>query len=108
VGQDTVPDWSHLKSGGRLDEAEPLLKRALDSARKSLGLDHPQVIIATVHLGELYGLQGRVAEARELFAAAGATKAIDLKESPIYFGTNRRRDPKQMRIAFGRNEAKVI
>src|SRR5262249_44344101 len=63
--------------------------------------EHPQVIRAMVHLAELYGLQGRVAEARELFAKAGATKAVDLKTFPIYFGTNRKRDPKQKRIAFG-------
>jgi esterase/lipase superfamily enzyme/Tfp pilus assembly protein PilF len=90
-----------LKSEGRLDDAEPLLKRAVDGGRKALGAEHPQVIEASIHLAELYCLQGRVTEARELFAQAGATKAVDLKEFPVYFATNRKRDPKQKRIAFG-------
>jgi esterase/lipase superfamily enzyme/Tfp pilus assembly protein PilF len=92
---------SFLKSEGRLDEAEPLLKRALDAGKKALGPEHPQVIRAAIQLAELYGMQGRVPEARELFAEAGASKAIDLKQFPIYFGTNRKRDPNQKRIAFG-------
>ncbi len=92
---------SFLKSEGRLDEAESLLKRALDAGQKALGAEHPQVVGATVQLAELYGLQGRVAEARELFAKAGATKSVDLKEFPIYFATNRKRDTKQRRIGFG-------
>jgi esterase/lipase superfamily enzyme/Tfp pilus assembly protein PilF len=90
-----------LKSEGRLDEAEPFLKRALEGALRHLVPQHPQVVSATVHLAELYGLQGRVPEARELFAKAGASDAVDLKTFPVYFGTNRKRDPKQKRIAFG-------
>jgi esterase/lipase superfamily enzyme/tetratricopeptide (TPR) repeat protein len=92
---------SFLKSDGRLDDAEPLLKRALEAGQKALGSEHPQVAGATLQLAELYGLQGRVAEARELFAKLGAAKTVDLKELPIYFATNRKRDPKQKRIAFG-------
>ena len=91
-----------LKSEGRLDEAEPLLKRALDAGRKALGAEHPQVVGATIQLAELHGLRGKVAEAQKLFAAAGAVKAVDLNEFPIYFATNRKRDDKQKgRIAFG-------
>jgi esterase/lipase superfamily enzyme len=36
-----------------------------------------------------------------LFAKAGAAKSVDLKEFPIYFATNRKRDLKQKRVAFG-------
>jgi len=90
-----------LKSEGRIDEAEPMLTRALDAGQKAFGPEHPQVVGATIHLAELYGLQGRTADAERLFAKAGAAKSVDLKEFPIYFATNRKRDTSQKRIAFG-------
>ena len=40
------------------------------------------------------------ADAKQLFAKAGATKSVDLKEFQIYFATDRKRDTSQ-RIAFG-------
>src|SRR5262245_12280183 len=61
----------------------------------------PRWSVPPIQLAELYGLQGRTADAQMLFAKAGATKAVDLKEFPIYFATNRKRDAKQKRIAFG-------
>ena len=92
---------SFFKSEGRIDEAEPLLTRALDGVQKALGAEHPQVVIATIQLAELYGLQGRTADADALFAKAGAATSVDLQEFPIFFGTNRKRDANQKRIAFG-------
>jgi esterase/lipase superfamily enzyme len=92
---------AYLKSEGRLDEAEPLLRRALDAGQKVLGSKHPRVVGATIQLAELRGLQGRTADALDLFAKAGAAKAVDLKEIPIFFGTNRKRIAKRKRIVFG-------
>ena len=90
-----------LKSEGRIDEAAPLLTRALDAGQKALGPDHPRVVGAMIQLAELFGLQGRTADAQQLFAKAGAAKSVDLKQFPIYFSTNRKRDMSQKRIAFG-------
>jgi esterase/lipase superfamily enzyme/Tfp pilus assembly protein PilF len=90
-----------LKSEGRIDEAAPLLTRALEAGQKALGPDHPRVVGSMIQLAELYGLQGRTADAQQLFAKAGAAKSVDLKEFPIYFATNRKRDASQKRIAFG-------
>ena len=56
--------------------------------------------LATLQLAELHGVQGRTAEARELFAKAGAARSVDLKEFPAYFGTNPRRGANQKRVAF--------
>jgi esterase/lipase superfamily enzyme len=54
-----------------------------------------------VQLAELYGLQGKTEDAERLFIEAGAAKSVDLKEFPIFFATNRKRDAGQKRIAFG-------
>ena len=89
-----------LKSEGRLNEAAPLLERAVEDGERALGPKHPQVVSATTQLAELYGLQGRTADSERLFAKARAAKSVDLKEIPIYFGTDRKRDLRQQRIAF--------
>ena len=77
-----------------------MLTRSLDASRKALGTSTLKCT-ATIQLAELYGLQGRTAKAEALFAKAGATKSADLKEFPIFFGTNRKRDTEKRRIAFG-------
>jgi esterase/lipase superfamily enzyme len=77
--------------------------------QKALDAEHPQIVSATVQLAELYGLQGRTGDARKFFAKVGAVTSVDLKEFPIYFATNRKRDPSQKRIAFGeRNLGELI
>ena len=52
-------------------------------------------------LAELYGLLGRVDAAKDLFRRSLARGGVDLQEFPIYFGTDRKRDNNQPRIAFG-------
>jgi esterase/lipase superfamily enzyme len=66
------------------------LKRALEVSEKALGPEHPQTVRATIQLAELHGLLGRRVEAEKLFLKVKATKSADIKEFPIFFGTNRK------------------
>ena len=52
---------------GRYVEAEPLYKRALTIAEKTLGPDHPLVATGINNLASLYDIQGRYAEAESLY-----------------------------------------
>ncbi len=79
-----------LKAEGKLDQAAEFLEESLYYIRLKLGIDNPRTVRAMVHLAELYVLNGRLSEAQALFREAGATKPADLKEFPIYFGTNRK------------------
>ena len=54
-----------------------------------------------VNLAELHRLQSRTAEAEALFERAKAIPLSDVKELPILFGTNRRRDTGKPVVAFG-------
>jgi tetratricopeptide (TPR) repeat protein len=50
----------------RLKEAEPLMERALEIDKKSLGEDHPDVAIDLNNLAGLYKATGRYKEAEPL------------------------------------------
>ena len=52
---------------GRLEEAEPLLTRALPLMKSSLGPDHPAVATGLNNLALVYAGQGRPSEAEPLF-----------------------------------------
>jgi CHAT domain-containing protein/Tfp pilus assembly protein PilF len=58
------------RSEGRLAEAEPLFKRALEIIEKALGSDHPSLSMGLNNLGELYRSEGRYAEAELLYKRA--------------------------------------
>ena len=55
---------------GRLDEAEPLLLRALELKEQALGPDHPDLAPTLTNLGLVYAATGRVPEAALLFERA--------------------------------------
>ena len=61
---------------GKYAETEPLYKRALAIAEKTLGPDHLQVAIFLNNLADLYRLQGRYAESEPLSKRALAIEKV--------------------------------
>lgn len=59
-----------LKKGGRYQEAEVLLKRALGIREKVFGADHPDVAESLNNLGELYRVMGRHEDSERLHKRA--------------------------------------
>ena len=55
---------------GRLTEAEPLYKQALEMIKRLLGEQHPNVAGSLNNLAELYRVQGRLKEAEPLYKQA--------------------------------------
>lgn len=51
---------------GRLDAAEPLFRRALDSHERVYGPDHPLTLVSLTNLAGLYQLRGRFDEAETM------------------------------------------
>ncbi len=89
------------KSGGRLAEAEPLLREVLAAKEKRFGRDHPSVAESLTQLGDLYRLEGKCEQADPLFVRALAVSKGEIKEVPVLFATDRKRDAKQASVAFG-------
>src|SRR5262249_27427266 len=58
---------------GKLDQAEPLLRRALAIREEALGAGHPDVATSLEALGWLSARQGKVAEAEPLLQRAIST-----------------------------------
>jgi len=58
------------KAQGRLAEAEPLFKRALEARERVLGKEHPETLGSADNLAGLYEAQGRLAEAEPLYKRA--------------------------------------
>ena len=67
-----------LEAMNRLDEAEPLFRRALAILEKSYGPDHPQVAFCLNNLAELLRATGRPSEAEPLFRRALAIRENSL------------------------------
>ena len=59
-----------LKDGGKLDEAEPLLREAVDGYRKKLGDQHSDTLNAIRDLALLLKDRGKLDEAESLFREA--------------------------------------
>ena len=57
---------SLLQAQGKLDEAEPLLREALDARRTTLGDQHPNTLASINNLGGLLMDQGKLKEAEAL------------------------------------------
>jgi len=55
---------------GRYDEAEPLLKEALDMSRKFYNYDHPHLARCTNNYAYLLDLKGKFTEAEPLYKEA--------------------------------------
>ncbi|RYO11415.1 hypothetical protein AA0111_g12809 [Alternaria arborescens] len=55
---------------GRLDEAEQILKWALEGFEKVLGPDHTSTLDTVNNLGILYADQGKLDEAEEMYQRA--------------------------------------
>ena len=58
------------RSEGKLTDAEPLLKNALDGRRRVLGAEHPYTLISMKDLAMLKQSEGNYAAADALFASA--------------------------------------
>ena len=61
---------SLLKSQGRLDEAEPLLREALQGRRAKLGDTHPTTLQSVQKLAGLLEAQGHLKQAESLYQEA--------------------------------------
>jgi hypothetical protein len=61
---------SLLENQGRLAEAEPYFREALEKSRRVQGEQHPTTLIFTANLGHVLQLQGEHQEAVDLLAAA--------------------------------------
>ncbi|KAJ1637711.1 Tetratricopeptide repeat-domain-containing protein, partial [Pavlovales sp. CCMP2436] len=59
-----------LQAQGRLDEAEPLFRRALEGPEKTLGPNHPSTLTCVSNLAKLLLAQGKLGEAEPLFRRA--------------------------------------
>ena len=68
---------------GKLDEAEPLMLRALTINEKMLGADHPDVAQGCNNLAMLYQKTGRVEEAEALYVEClAACRRVNGDEHP--------------------------
>ena len=59
-----------LKDQGKLDEAEPLFREALEVCRRTLGDSHPSTLASINNLGMLFKAQGKLIEAEPLLREA--------------------------------------
>eukprot|EP00302_Diacronema_sp_CCMP2436_P001448 CAMPEP_0179845960 /NCGR_PEP_ID=MMETSP0982-20121206/5299_1 /TAXON_ID=483367 /ORGANISM="non described non described, Strain CCMP 2436" /LENGTH=1184 /DNA_ID=CAMNT_0021731055 /DNA_START=41 /DNA_END=3597 /DNA_ORIENTATION=- len=59
-----------LHDQGRLGEAEPLLRRALEGRERQLGVNHPSTLTSVNNLASLLQDQGKLVEAELLFRRA--------------------------------------
>jgi esterase/lipase superfamily enzyme/Tfp pilus assembly protein PilF len=89
------------KSQGRYGEAEPLLKTALDIKEKIFGPAHAEVAYSLSQLGDLYRLEGKCGESELYFVKAQRIGAKAIREVPVLFGTDRKRDMSQTSVKFG-------
>lgn len=89
------------KSQARFDDAQTLLESALAIQEKALAPDHPAVASSLLPLSEIYRRQGRRDDAEKLFKRARAIRKSSLKEVPVFFATNRKRNPDAKSIEFG-------
>ncbi len=69
---------SVLRASGRLDEAEPMLSKALAIRERELGASHPHVALSLVGLGGIFHLRGDLARAGPLYE-----RALDIQERTL-------------------------
>lgn len=90
-----------FKSQGRLEEAEPLLLSALSIKEAVFGPVHPRVANVLAQLGDLHRQQGRDEEAQPVFERALSIRKTTIREIPVFFATDRKREDKAKSVAFG-------
>jgi hypothetical protein len=71
IGQYVEGHGAVLKSLGRFDEAEPLLREALGLMRESFSDSDPRVVAIADRLHDLYTATGDAAQAAEMSALVG-------------------------------------
>ena len=96
------------KSLHRRGEAEPLLKNALTAKEQAFGRDNPNLASTLAQLGDLYRQNGDCSEADKQFQRARAIGGLMIKEVPVLFGTDRKRDDSKPSLAFGRERAQTM
>jgi esterase/lipase superfamily enzyme/tetratricopeptide (TPR) repeat protein len=89
------------KSQGRLSEAEPLLKSAQQIDEKVFGRTDPKVENDLAQLGDLYRLEGKCGQSEQLFSLARSIGSTAIREVPVLFSTDRKRDASQPSVTFG-------
>lgn len=89
------------KSQSRYRDAQALLESALSIQEKALAPDHPAVASSLLPLSEIYRKQGRRDDAEKLFRRARAIRKSSLQDVPVFFATNRKRNPDAKSIEFG-------
>jgi len=67
-----------LYSQGKLDEAEPLCRRALAGYETKLGPDHPSTLMSVKNLAGLLASPGKLVEAEPLYRRALAGREAKL------------------------------
>jgi hypothetical protein len=96
------------KSQGRRGEARPLLEKALAIKEKAYGPDDARLATDLTQLGDLYRLDGQCTRADPLFLRARAIGGTTIREVPVLFGTDRKRDAGQPIVAFGGERADAL
>ena len=97
-----------LKATGRRTESRPLLEQALQSSEKHWGRDHPNNAYYLSQLGDLDRSEGRCESAEAQFGRARSIGSATLREIPIHFVTDRKRDASQPAVAFGGERAQTL
>ena len=74
-----------LQAQGKLNEAEPLYRRALEGREKTLGPDHLHTLISVNNLGLLLYTQGKLNEAEPLLRRALEGREKEKTKKVIYY-----------------------
>lgn len=73
----------YLLERGRIDEAEPLLRKAVSLGELEDGFDHPKLIPRLANLGELFWRQGKYASAETLLSRTLALEERHLEANHL-------------------------
>jgi hypothetical protein len=70
-----------LRDAGRLAEAEPFYREALETRRRVLGEEHPHTLVSIGNMGVLLHRQGKYAEAEPLLLDSHEKRARTLGDT---------------------------
>ena len=90
-----------LKSLDRLEEAEVLLKQALETQQRVYGPGNAKLVGALSQLGDLYRMQGKSGAAEGYFLRALDIHKANTREIDVYFATSRAPVDGAKTVAFG-------
>jgi esterase/lipase superfamily enzyme/Tfp pilus assembly protein PilF len=85
---------------GQYALALPLLEAALATRQKVLGENHPAFAASLVQLAELHRLEGRREDSENLLRRARAVRRSGIRELPIFFATDRKREARGSDVRF--------